>query len=70
MKLVFDGIVIRDTKKLEEHLRLYKDADNFSDAFEAIWTFVSDDFIREFAEKLDLGHRRLRYELKGEFNKG
>ena len=27
----------------------------------------SVEFIREFAEKLDLGHRMLRYEIKNEF---
>ena len=40
----------------------------FSDAFEAIWTFVSDDFIREFAEEfkhLDIWSSPACYKMSG-----
>ena len=57
MYVDLQGINIKDTKKLEARLREYKCASNFRDVFESLWTYLSDDFIIEFAEdfkKLDL----------------
>ena len=51
------NINLKETKKLEARLREYKCASNFREIFESVWTYVSDDFIREFAtdfKKLDL----------------
>ena len=51
------NINLKDTKKLEARLREYQDASNFCEIFESVWTFLSDDFIREFAKdfkKLDI----------------
>ena len=51
------GIDLKDTKMLESRLREHSRDSDFRDVFEAIWTYVSDDFLREFGEdfkKLDL----------------
>lgn len=56
MKSLF-GINLKDTKMLESRLREHSRDSNFREMFEAVWTYVSDDFIIEFAEdfkKLDL----------------
>ena len=56
MKILF-GINLKDTKTLEARLREHSGDPDFCDVFEAVWTYLSDDFIIEFAEdfkKLDL----------------
>lgn len=60
------NINLKETKKLETRLREYKNASNFREIFESVWTYVSDDFIREFAtdfKKLDLWSSPACYEM-------
>ena len=75
-KILYD-IDLKDTKMLETRLREHSSDSNFRDAFEAVWTYVSDNFLREFAEdfkKLDLWSspacykmsKKIFYELFGE----
>ena len=45
------NINLKDTKKLEARLREYENASNFREIFESVWTFLSDDFIREYADE-------------------
>ena len=62
------GINIKDTKKLEARLREYRYASNFRDVFESLWTYLSDDFIREYADefkKLDLWSSPACYKMSG-----
>ena len=51
------GVNLKNTKMLESRLRECSRDSDFCDIFEAVWTYVSDDFIREFGEdfkELDL----------------
>lgn len=66
MYVTLQNINVKDRKKLEAHLREYKNASNFREIFESVWTYVSDDFIREFAKdfkKLDLWSSPACYEM-------
>lgn len=49
MKILF-GINLKDRKVLESQLREHSCDADFCDVFEAVWTYVSDDFIREFTK--------------------
>ncbi len=55
-KILYD-INLKDRKMLESRLREHSCDADFRDALEAVWTYVSDDFLIEFAEdfkKLDI----------------
>lgn len=68
MYVDLQGINLKNTKKLEARLREYKSASNFRDVFESVWTYVSDDFIREFAKdfkKLDIWSSPACYKMSG-----
>lgn len=51
MYVTLQNINVKDRKKLEAHLREYKNASNFADVLYHNWYHLSDDFIREYKKE-------------------
>ena len=51
MYVNLQNINVKDRKKLEAHLREYKNASNFADALYCNYPVCTNDFLREFKEE-------------------